>query len=199
MAYIQRQLIKFVTWASPIVGRIASPWTRKKIHAHDYREFTIMFPDEGTILVTKTNGELGNLFIPDFWSHVAIYTGNGTVIEAVGQGVVETDLIDFMMKKDFIVAVKPKGVTVPEMSEAVKHARTQIGKPYDFSFQTSDIKAFYCSELIQWSYNQVNKFIPFKEREVLGVKTFTPDDIAVSGHFERVWESKSYKELRHRN
>lgn len=194
-AWIQLNLIKLVAWASPKVGKMHSPWAIKKIHAKDYRDFTMMFPDEGTILVSKTNGELGNLFIPDFWSHCALYTGAGTVIEAVGHGVIETDLIDFMMKKDFIVALKPKFATVPQMSEAVRVARTQLGKPYDFSFQTSDVKAFYCSELVQWSYNQVNKDIPFKTREVLGVMTVTPDDIVKANHFQIVWESESLRKI----
>lgn len=193
--YIQRQLIRFVAWISPLIGNIASPWTRKLITAEDYRSFKSLLLDEGTILITKTNGELGNLFIPDFWSHSAIYTGSSSVIEAIGKGVVETDLIDFMMKKDFIIAVKPNKATVPDMAKAVEVAKTQIGKPYDYSFKHSDVEAFYCSELIQWSYNQSNKEIAFNNKTVFGVITLTPDDLVGEG-FEVVWASKSCADIK---
>lgn len=193
--YFHRLLIKLTAWISPYIGKIHAPWAHKKVKSKDYRDFTMKFLDEGTILISKTNGEVTNLFIPAFWSHAAIYTGAGTVIESIGEGVVETDLIDYMMTKDFIVAVKPKMATVPQMSKAVDFARSQLGKPYDYSFQ-KDVKAFYCSELVQWSYNQANEYIPFDMKEVLGVITITPDDIAEGKEFVKVWESESCKEIK---
>lgn len=167
----------------------------KKISGKDYRSFGESFPIAGSVLVTLTDGEVGNYFIPDYWSHVAIYTGEGTVIEATATGgVVETDLIDFMLRKDYVVAVEPKFASISQMKQAVEHARTQIGKGYDFEFNYSDVESFYCSELVYWSYLQVIPSSPFTLREILGVMSVIPSDfVNAVEHWNKRWQSTSVK------
>jgi uncharacterized protein YycO len=183
-----------------LVGRLSLAVSKispapKKIKANDYRDLLAKDFGAGTVLLTRTTGSLSNAFIPDYWSHAAICTANGTVIEAAARGgVVETDIIDFMLHKDFIVACTPKFANLSEREKAVEFARLQLGKPYDFKFQYSDVKSFYCSELIYWSYSQVIPNIPFTLREVLGVTTVVPSDIVkAKKHWDTVWSSSSVK------
>jgi uncharacterized protein YycO len=187
LEYIRRQLIRLVGSISPIVAKIHSPWSHKKITAKDYRSFTGLGLPAGTVLLSRTDGEFGNLFIPGFWGHAAIYDGDRTVVEAVGAGVVETDLVEFLMKKDYVRALVPTFASREQMDAAYRRARTQKGKPYDYRFQTSDVSSWYCSELIQWAYVKEVPGMEFASRETLGVVTVTPEDLAKASKHWRVW------------
>ena len=194
ISYLKHLFIKIVGRVSPLIGELYGPWTRKKITAKDYHSFMAMNLDEGTVLCSKTNGEFGNLFIPDFWSHCAIYDGNGKVIEAVGKGVIETDLIDFLMTKDFVVALDPIFATIPQKSAALECAKSQLGKPYDFEFQTSDVKAFYCGELVLWAYTSSVPTFDFVLKKIFGVYTVPPQDfVNAKKYFKIAWKSLSVK------
>ena len=59
----------------------------------------------GDVMLTKTNYELTNLFNPIPLAHAAIVidVGDGLrVVEALGKGVVITNLFDFLRRKDLV-------------------------------------------------------------------------------------------------
>lgn len=66
------------------VAKVHAPWTRKLIKESDEIEMDgiLML---GDILLTKTNGELSNPFVPRFWGHVGLVTERNTVIQATTQ------------------------------------------------------------------------------------------------------------------
>lgn len=155
----------------------------------------------GSIFVTRIFGELTSVLIPGYWSHAAIYcpvprTPDEMVMEAEGAGVLETDLVTFIMSKDAVMILEPN---LPDevMARAAAIATEQLGKPYDydFEFHLSGQKSFYCSELVWWSYDQACKEfgIPsaFVPKVSLGVATITPDDIAEK--FKVIWDSREKK------
>jgi uncharacterized protein YycO len=68
-------------------------------------------------------------------SHASIYTGNNTVIEAVGSGVVETPLEDIINDPETSLAVAFRHLaTEPRgwQDRAVNYAGAQLGRKYDF-------------------------------------------------------------------
>ena len=157
------------------VGETHMPWSRKKITGIDLFE-VLSCVKPGMIFLTKTHGELTNLFIPGKWSHVGIYTGENTVVEAVGKGVIEKDLATFMLTKDEICLLAPAFITDEKrMKYAAEWCERQIGLPYDYDFYSNN-KAFYCSELVYNAYKVVDPTSGFELRERLGVKTVLPDD-----------------------
>lgn len=93
------------------------------------------------------------------WSHVAIVDGN-QVIEAVALDGVVTTPIASRLKQDpsWIISALP--CNDPEAVTAA--ARTQIGKPYDYTgvlgiglhrdWQQDD--RWFCSELVAWAFAQ---------------------------------------------
>lgn len=191
--YFQRVLVHIVSSLTQFALKFHKP--PRLISGKDYRSYGESLPLAGSVLVSLTDGEWANYLIPDYWSHNAIYTGEGTVIEATAMGgVIETDLIDFMMRKDYIVAMEPKFASAEQMKKAVAHARTQVGKKYDFEFNYSDVESFYCSELIYWSYLQVIPNSPFTLRCVLGVMSVIPSDfVNAKDHWKLTWKSLSVK------
>jgi uncharacterized protein YycO len=203
--WLQRLLIKFVSKASHVVGELRMPWIRKKITGVDYRS-VMLFIQAGDVLVSRTNGESGNLFIPGQFSHASMYTGPKNIVESVGTGVRVTDILDFFMNKDIIAVYRPKFASPDEIQACISYCLAQVGKPYNFDFKLSEpeeigklknpnyIEKFYCCELIYKGYNKAVPNMPFTLRKTLGIDTVIPDDFAnAKNKFELVWKSESLK------
>src|SRR3972149_3283542 len=155
MKLLRRWFLKTTVAISKWASKIHVPFSRKRLTGLDYYEIQPLL-SPGTVLLTRTDGELSNVGIPGFWSHVALYLGNNTVIEATTHGVVETDLVTFLMGKDYACALDPRFTVTLDQSQLIcLKAITQKGKQYDYEFNTSDITKFYCSELIWWAYSQI--------------------------------------------
>jgi hypothetical protein len=189
-------LMPFLKWAS---GKHA-PWTHKGVTGkHYYKASEVLEP--GDIFLTKIRGELTGLIIPGYWTHAAIYAPiapgivNEYVMEAEGPGVLQTDLVTFMLSKDALLILRP--IQVPEhiREAAALLATRQLGMPYDYlmEFQLTEQKAFYCSELVWWAYAtscaEVREVCPFVPKMELGYETVSPDNIAAMG-FHVVFDSR---------
>jgi hypothetical protein len=88
------------------------------------------------------------------FSHAAIYDADKkTVIEAVGSGVREIDLEEFLHRNHHIALVRPNNMTPADRKAALERARSQLGKPFDNAGMLGfdDPQAFYCSELVSWA------------------------------------------------
>ena len=190
---MRRLLLKISALVSPVLGKIHAPYTRKKLKAKDYRECKSLMKN-GMILLTSTRGELTTLFIPGQFSHVAMIVNQNTVIEATGEGVHTTDLIDFILSRDYAVLLKPIWLNEAELDQASKIALQFEGFKYDYYFSAST-EQFYCSELAYMAFKEVNPESPIELRNRLGQDTFIPQDFwEAKGKFEVVWMSESLKE-----
>lgn len=184
------------------------PYTHKWVTGVDYYELKDLLKP-GHIFLTRIRGELTTLIIPGHFSHAAIYTPNNThkipesVTEAEGVGVINTDLVTFLTSKDEVLVLEP---VVPEdkkqriMELAAQTAYCQLGKPYDFDFlfQQSTQQAFYCSELVWWSYAVAcaayDAPCPFVAKDELGEPTVSPQNIADDKiHFKVIYQSRRSK------
>ena len=92
-------LLSFLKPLIVILGKIGLP--KRKITGKDYFEIRDSI-EIGTVFLTKTNYEFTNLINPTGLKHGAIYIGSINnskikyVAEAVGKGVVFTDLVSFL-------------------------------------------------------------------------------------------------------
>ena len=187
----------FLKWAS---GKHL-PFTHKLITGKEYYK-ALPFLKPGSILLTKIRGDLTSLIIPGYWSHAAIYAPqtlgniNEFVIEAEGPGVVRTDLVSFLLSKDYFMILEPVGIPDEVMGAAADLAVKQLGKPYDYEleFKLANPDSFYCSCLVWWSYaSSCSKFkfpCPFVPKMELGVETISPDNIAQSRNFVIKYDSR---------
>lgn len=166
-----------------IVSYIHAPWSQHKIKAMHYRDVeAILRP--GDVIVSQKSGSLSSWFIPGFWDHASMYCGDDKIVEAVGSGVREGDIIDQVVGRDAIIITRPKFATPEQMIAAAQWAKEQIGSPYDLFFHP-DNEAFYCSELIWLAYANAVGEMPFTLRKTFGVDTVTPEDIALA---TKKWE-----------
>lgn len=172
---LYRLLMRWATPFSKIMGSAHIAPHQRGIKARDVMrlEDVVLM---GDVILTFSEGELSNLFIEGDWKHCAMYVGAGEVVEAIGRGVVVTDIDDFCASKDRICVLRASFCTVDETMKAVKYALSCKGKPYDFQFEPNE-QALYCAELVWWAYAQATKGLsPFERRQILGVDTVLPSD-----------------------
>ncbi|HRK33422.1 MAG TPA: YiiX/YebB-like N1pC/P60 family cysteine hydrolase [Candidatus Hydrogenedentes bacterium] len=142
---------------------------------------------------TVTQGVDGAKF-----SHVGMVSHvqgrNIVVIEAVGAGVVETPLNDFLARsKDAngnpkVLVGRMESLNAENINRAIDISRGFLGRPYDKVF-TMDNSAFYCSELLYEAFRDANDGEP-----VFGLFPMTFKDPATAATFP-AWTSY-YEELK---
>lgn len=172
-------LLNAVSAFSRGLSKVYFPFSRKLITAEQFRDIELLC-QPGDVLLTRTRGEVSNVFIPGFWSHVALVKDKHSVIEAITSGVQQTDLAEFCFRRDYIQLLQPQFNKATRGLSAV-FAESAVGKEYDYRFQ-GDTEAFYCSELVFWSYAEAcrrtdDKF-PLKYRRRFGYDTYTPQDVS---------------------
>lgn len=164
-------LLYIVRFFSKMIAKIHAPFSVKYVSGLDFDVISkCCLP--GDILLSRTRGELGNLFIKGYWKHAAIVKDADTVVEAVTKGVVITHMFDFLRTKDSVALLR---ASIPEdvRKQIADEAISFVGCDYDFEFQKNDPE-YYCSELVRTCYS--NSGIPFGDEgiiypsDIMGVK-----------------------------
>jgi hypothetical protein len=165
--FILKVLRPFVVWW----GGLYMPFSRKRVTGRHY----YLLRDNikvGDVLLTTTRGEFSNLINPEKIKHGGIYVGEidgdgiKYVIEAVGRGVVKTDLVTFLTTKDLVVNCRPQFLTNVDQVQLTKNAKTVVGIPYDYSFKEGP-EAMYCFETVAYLFRSVRPEIQLKMKSVV--------------------------------
>ena len=95
------------------------------------------------------------------------------VIEAVGKGVVATNLVKFMTTKDRLLIIEPTYCGPREMLLASRTALYWLGLPYDYGFN-HDETAKYCFEVVADAYEKSVPDVKLKRQvwSVLGNRLY---------------------------
>lgn len=190
---------------TPLLGKIQLPVTERAIHVRDCAEMAKLKP--GTVLLSRKQYQLTNFFIHGDWKHASIYCGMKAdlpwVVEAVwprvrcnplehwGCGVKD----DPHSGEDYVLALEPLFADDAIMQLACDYAWTILGAPYDTVFEFKEARAlnraFYCSEVVWWCYEQAMKSrglaSPFTPLRVCGTETVQPSDFALAkDHWRQV-------------
>jgi uncharacterized protein YycO len=108
----------------------------------------------GMIILTHRNYECSSIFIPGYWTHVAIVSASGNIIDATRKGVCISSIESFFSTIDDFIILKPSFCCQEMMTNAGSLASNLIGYPFCFNFLNSN-KTFYCSGLVCWVYTQI--------------------------------------------
>lgn len=180
--------LNIILFTTKLISKIHMPFSRKEITGKDYYS-VLEHARAGDLILSRVHGELSNFFIDGKYTHVGIITEVDTVIEAVSGGVREADMVTFCINKDELAIVRPLGLTDIEIEKMVLFAREQVGKPYDFEFLFSDIKSFYCSELVYCALKAGDSDFSFEPGKHYGQISVSPSDFFESHSFEVLWQT----------
>lgn len=109
----------------------------------------------GDLIIVK--GDTWYMKIAGYWHHVAIYIGNGYVVEALSNGVVINPVSTVVSNRVAVGLFRVKTTDAVRQS-AVRFALAQVGKPYDYGWlfypggKQVYGSSYYCSELAWASY-----------------------------------------------
>jgi hypothetical protein len=189
--WILKVLKPFVVWW----GKLHVPFTHKRVTGKHY----YLLRDKinvGTVFLTTTRGEFSNLINPEKIKHAGIYVGDldgdgiRYVVEALGRGVVKTDLVTFLTTKDLVVGCEPNFLTQEDKVQIPVEAKRILGIPYDYLFD-KDGAAMYCFEAVAHIFKMVRPEIKLKCKEVVkGKEIFSYETYLEDKNlFEVIFES----------
>ncbi len=152
----------------------------------------------GDVLLEKTPFRLTDSFIPGHWGHAAVWIGSEQelrelglwehpvvaryqdqirqgrgVVEALRSGVEMNTLAHFMNVDDLAVLRHHK-LDRKARQRVILQALRQVGKAYDFNFDTQSTNRIVCSELVYHAYGDVR----WPTERKLGRVVVSPDNIA---------------------
>lgn len=106
--------------------------------------------------------------------HAAFVGSDMKVYEAVGSGVLKTDLEE-SFKGRIKVAISRPGLSEEDTAIATDFCREQLGKAYDGTFNTEDNGEFYCSELVSKALASGKSPIATPHGSIFGKSAVAPD------------------------
>jgi len=174
----------------------------------------------GDILVRGYVNYLDGYLIPGFFSHAGLYlgrvdddakrfvkpqgmhlfrTGEQMVIHAMAEGVFMEDILnfcrcDYMMVLRRNTSIESEAARQISFDQVMAIALQQLGSPYDFQFNFSDIRKLSCTELV---YVCCRDFIteygiePKKHRFIFFSKNILSPDDFVKSPLQKVWRSRA--------
>lgn len=108
------------------------------------------------------------------YTHAALMGNDGEVYEAVGDGVIQTSLEEFLEGRKKI-AISRHGLSESDAASATAYAKSHIGKPYDGVFNFADDKEFYCSELVAKALASTENPVLAPQGKIFGKDAVAPD------------------------
>jgi hypothetical protein len=128
---------------------------------------------EFDIILLKSLTHLTEKFIPGYFGHVGVYLGNNQIIEAPRSGVRICNTEEFANGEIFLV-IRPVNLSTSQAEQIKKLLYCQLGKKYDFNFDSQSPDKVVCTELVSLAYD----YVDWQTRRVAGRYTTSPDDLA---------------------
>jgi hypothetical protein len=131
------------------------------------------------IIVTRQNFIATNISIPWFWKHMALYKGNGEIIDATWNGVQARSIYELALENDYLWVVRTN-FSQKKIQRAIQNTLSHLKSEYDYEFNFLSDKKFICSELITKAYLkefQTDEWLNIRLRYVSWALTYPPNDL----------------------
>ncbi len=109
---------------------------------------------KGDVVLTGNLRILFHSFVREPLTHSEFYIGKNKFVHSTAEGVSYMSIYEVFEDYDTLVILRmPKNIKHRKrmIHKAVKFAKRQLGKPYDFEFQ-SDKETFFCTQLVNEAF-----------------------------------------------
>jgi hypothetical protein len=130
---------------------------------------------EFDIVWLKSITHLTERFIPGYFGHVGVCLGNNLMVEAKRSGTKLSSIEEFSDGEIFLIA-RPKELSETQKQKIRLMLKSQVGKKYDFNFDSQSPDRIICSDLICLSYD----FVEWQTKKRGGHFNTSPDDLVRS-------------------
>lgn len=127
---------------------------------------------EFDIVWLKSITHLTERFIPGYFGHVGVCIGNNLMIEAKRSGTKLSSVEEFSDGEIFLIA-RPKELSEKQKQKIRLMLKSQVGKKYDFNFDSQSPDRIVCTDLICLSYD----FVEWQTKKRGGHFITSPDDL----------------------
>jgi len=130
---------------------------------------------EYDIVLQKSLTHLTEKFIPGYFGHVGVYLGNDLMIETPRSGVRICSTEEFSNGEIYLI-VRPVNLSENQKQKIKTSLNSQMGKKYDFNFDSQSPDRIVCSDLVCLAYD----YIDWQSKKRAGHFITSPDDIVRS-------------------
>jgi uncharacterized protein YycO len=154
-----------------------------KISGRQYHDaYQYLYP--GDIILTKDNKKLTTALIGGKWTHAALCVGIGArykpgyeVAEMTHHGFTKSFFFDICKEADAICILRCNDWDKDYKKKVIENCLNLEGAKYDVEFSLSNIKAFYCSELIYACDSEKRLDVDLSDLAGLGREYLSPTGI----------------------
>ena len=130
---------------------------------------------EFDIVLLKSLTHLTEKLIPGYFGHVGVCFGNDLMIETPRSGVRICSIEEFSDGEIYLI-VRPTNLTGMQKQKIRNSLKMQLGKKYDFNFDSQSPDRIVCSDLVCLAYD----FIDWQSKKRAGHYITSPDDLVRS-------------------
>jgi len=130
---------------------------------------------EFDIVLLKSLTHLTEKLIPGYFGHVGVCLGNDLMIETPRSGVRICSIEEFSDGEIYLI-VRPTNLTETQKQKIRNSLKMQLGKKYDFNFDSQSPDRIVCSDLVCLAYD----FIDWQSKKRAGHYITSPDDLVRS-------------------
>lgn len=130
---------------------------------------------EFDIVLQKSLTHLTEKFIPGYFGHVGVYLGNDLMIETPRSGVRICSTEEFSNGEIYLI-VRPVNLSESQKQKIKSSLNSQMGKKYDFNFDSQSPDRIVCSDLVCLAYD----YIDWQSKKRAGHYITSPDDLVRS-------------------
>ncbi|MGI9473970.1 MAG: YiiX/YebB-like N1pC/P60 family cysteine hydrolase [Rubripirellula sp.] len=147
---VSRAVYAIQEWGSRLVSNISTIPDHVPALPTPIADQMLAVLKPGDVLVTRKDNAMTNYFLPGYWPHVAMYTGDGLVLESLKDGVQERSM-QSPFGNDAVAVIRPQ-LHDTTIQKAITRGKSHVGKPYDFDFDFTRADRLVCTEVVYRSY-----------------------------------------------
>jgi hypothetical protein len=118
---------------------------------------------------------LSKVFLRSEWVHMALYVGDGIVLDAGHKSHVAEISLERFLRTSHLAILRPHYSGDDDAQNVIACAKKYLGKPYNRALNLASTDDVYCTQLMREALMQMENPIEVRSTNVLGRHIVSPD------------------------